>query len=253
MSVDHPTYPNPTIQEAICEIHFRLPGDAPWNPAFAGELFKKIQSDFPHFEPAATMGVQLEVGPAGMTQRMLPILPRMQFRHRERPLLRQLSPFVMTVNVLPKYPGWATVLEDIMAGWRDAVAVTEASAVRRIGLRYIDRIDRTRPDEPPGDWIAPSDYIPQYVLSSLPGFLSRLEARPAEEDRVIITLGEVAGTADQPGAFMLDIDCIVEKSISADDEVALRAEINRLHGRCWEAFQASLTPRYLKRLEEGAQ
>jgi len=251
MSEDHPTYPNPTIQEAICEIHFRLPGDGAWNPAFAGELFKKIQRDFPHFEPAASMGVQFEVGPAGMAPRLVPIRPQMQFRHRERPLLRQLSPFVMTVNVLPKYPGWAPVREDIMAGWRDAVAVTGASVVRRIGLRYIDRIERTRPDERPGEWIAPSQYIPQYVLSSLPGFLSRLEARPAEQDRVIITLGEVAGTAEQPGAFMLDIDCIVEKSIPADDESGLRAEINRLHSRCWEVFQASLTPRYVKRLEGG--
>ncbi len=253
MSESHPTYPNPTIQEAVCEIHFRLPGDVPWNPAFAGELFKRIQTDFPHFEPAATMGVQVEVGPAGMAQRMLPILPRMQFRHRERPLLRQLSPFILTVNVLPKYPGWATVLEDILAGWRDAVAVTAASAVRRIGLRYIDRIDRTRPDERPGDWIAPSDYIPKYVLSSLPGFLSRLEARPAEQDRVVITLGEIAATAESPGAIMLDIDCITEKQIAAADDAKLRKEISTLHDRCWEIFEASLTPRLRKLLEEGAQ
>ncbi len=249
MGEDHPTYPNPTIQEALCEIHFRLPGDAPWNPAFAGELFKRIQNEFPQFEPAATIGVQLEAGPAGTVQGMLPIISRMQFHHKDRRLLRQLSPFVLTVNVLPKYPGWETVREDIMAGWRNVVAVTAASEVRRIGLRYIDRIDRTRPDERPNDWIAPSDYIPKYVLSSLPGFLSRLQARPTEHDRMVITLGEIAATAEEPGAVMLDMDCIVEKSIPAEDDAALRAEINRLHDRCWEVFEASLTPRYVKRLE----
>lgn len=35
----HPTYPNPTIVEALCEIHFRFPEGTEWKPTLVGEFF----------------------------------------------------------------------------------------------------------------------------------------------------------------------------------------------------------------------
>ena len=47
----HPSYPNPTVQEAICEIFFGLPEGASRNARWFSEYFKGGRSEF-SFEPA---------------------------------------------------------------------------------------------------------------------------------------------------------------------------------------------------------
>ncbi len=44
MNSGYPTYPNPTITEAVCDIHFRLPQEKEWKPSLPGELFKHALS-----------------------------------------------------------------------------------------------------------------------------------------------------------------------------------------------------------------
>ncbi|MEJ2168025.1 MAG: hypothetical protein P8X90_21085 [Desulfobacterales bacterium] len=39
----HPSYRNPTIAAALCEIHFSLPDGAPWKASLAGDLFTKVK------------------------------------------------------------------------------------------------------------------------------------------------------------------------------------------------------------------
>lgn len=253
MSNAHPTYPNPTIQEAVCEIHFRLQESIAWNPAIFGELFKRIGSEFPNLEPAMRVGVELQVGAKGISQALLPPPQQwMRYRHATRNLLLQLSENIFTVNVLPKYPGWARMKEDILASWAKAREVIKPDKIMRIGLRYINRIERTHPDERPGDWLAPSDYIPKAVLSSLSGFLSRLEARTDPHSWVIVTLGEMSDTSGQGRApIILDIDCIVEKEIGTSED-AITEEIQRLHDTAWSVFSVSMTPR-LERLLQGGE
>src|SRR5579863_348492 len=50
MNSGYPAYPNPTITEAVCDIHFRLPQEKEWRPSFPGELFKHIQNEYPEME-----------------------------------------------------------------------------------------------------------------------------------------------------------------------------------------------------------
>ena len=142
--------------------------------------------------------------------------------------------------------------KDILDAWAAAREVIKPASITRIGLRYINRIDRSHPNESPSDWFAPSDYIPKAVLSSLPGFLSRLEVRPTLDSRRIVTLGEVTVHPDSvrdARAILLDIDCIVEKEIGIDDQ-AIIEEIAGLHDAAWEIFSASRTPR-LEQLLRG--
>lgn len=44
----HPSYPHPTIQEAICEIIFDMPQDKPWSPLLFGEYFRVFRMTTPH-------------------------------------------------------------------------------------------------------------------------------------------------------------------------------------------------------------
>lgn len=246
MSSEHPTYPNPTIQEALCEIHFGLDEGVAWKPTVLGEFFKAIQTEFPEMEPVSQMGFQLQTGPGRIEHTMLPPRQTMRYKHATKNLLAQLSEGILTINVLPTYAGWDSMRKDILDVWNKAVGVVEPRSVRRIGLRYIDYIHRESPDETPGDWLKASDYLPTAALNSLPGFLSRTEVRLDPQTRLIVALGE---TGDQPPAIVLDVDCIAEKDIGIDDESIAR-ETARLHERTSEVFFASMTPRLERRLQE---
>lgn len=249
MNSKHPTYPNPAIQEVVCEIHFRLPDGVDWRPALLGELFKHIQSEFPDLEPVTQIGIRSRIGPDGMAQAFLPPQQIMRYKHASRNLLRQLSKNIITVNVLPKYPGWMQMSRDILDAWTQTREVIKPAGVTRIGLRYINRIERDYPDAPPGNWLAPSRYIPESVLLSLPGFLSRLETRTSQHNRLIVTLGDQTDSSDQENSpIVLDIDCIIEKEIGIDND-AIVEEIELLHGNAWDIFSASMTPRLKRQLK----
>jgi uncharacterized protein (TIGR04255 family) len=174
---------------------------------------------------------------------LLPPQQRMRYKHASRNLLLQMSERIFTVNVLPKYEGWARMSKDILVAWTKVREVVKPAGITRIGLRYINRIERTRADELPRDWLAPSDYIPKAVLSSLPGFLSRLQIRTDPHNRLVVTVGDPATGAEQvANAIVLDIDCIVEKEIEIRDN-AIIEEITLLHDSAWNVFVASMTPR----------
>lgn len=251
MTEEHPTFQNPTIQEALCEIHFHLPDGVEWDSSLYGEFFKRVQSEFPTWEPSAQLGLEVRVGPSGAAQTLLPSQQRMRYRHASRNLVLQLSANILTVNELPKYPGWRQMRQDISEAWAQVCGAARPTDIARIGLRYINRIERTRPEEKAGDWLSPSDYIPVAALSSLPGFVSRLETRPSSNNRLIVTLGE-AGNDSREGlkAIVLDIDCIAERRLPADDD-ALLQEADNLHDVALTVFRASMTPRLRKLLEGG--
>lgn len=252
MSKDHPTFSNPTIQEAICEIHFQMPDSVEWNPSVAGEFLKRNQDAFPTMEPVTRLGFRFTAGPAGMEQALTPPTLLMRFRHKDRPMLVQISQGMLSVNVLPRYPGWRQMSSDILDAWTRASDVVQPSRLCRIGLRYINRIQRTEPGQVAGDWFRPTRYVAQAALSSLPCLLSRLEMQQDQESRLIVTLGELPnGEPLGLRSFLFDVDCIAEKTIAADGP-SLEAEIERLHETAWSVFSESITPRLRRLLDGGA-
>ena len=249
----HPSYRNPTIAEALCEIHFSLPDDAPWKASLAGDLFKQVQDEFPEMEPMTEIGLQFELGPRRLGHSLLPPRQRMRFKHKDRPLFLQLGPNVFTVNVLPKYTGWDSMSKDVISAWKQAKNALNPSRITRIGLRYINKVNMTDDNEIPGDWFKASDYIPAVVLRSKGSFLSRVESQIDAENRIIVTLaeGQSDGKEHKRG-IIFDIDRIIQKDIPVEDQV-LHGEMNNLHEHVWEIFKTGQTKRLRTFLEGGVK
>lgn len=246
----HPSYPNPTIREAVCEIHFRQPSDVAWKPTLPAELFKRIQQEFPEMEPVQEAGLEVQVGPEGLQQRWLPGRQRMRFRHAERPHLLQLSEELLTVNELQPYPGWDTMRSDIGNAWTRLSEVASLHAVTRVGLRYINVIPRTEAGQAPTVWLKATRYIPEATLESPEGYFSRVRAQLSATDRVIVTLGETTNElSGQHGGIVFDIDRITEEEIAASEEAVLSV-LDRLHEDVWTIFAEARTP-LLQQLLEG--
>jgi uncharacterized protein (TIGR04255 family) len=239
MNGEHVTYPNPIITEAICDIHFRLAESYPWKPSFPGELFKQIQNDYPEMEPVVEMGVQLEFGPSGTSTKILPQSQKIRFKHGTRSLIIQLGEESLSISVLAPYQGWKMMMNDTLSIWEQVKEVLHPGAINRIGLRFINRINREVEQERPGDWFVANNYFPKTVLNSEPGFLMRVQTRLDRENTLIVTLGDIGPESGSAfGAFIFDIDRIVERELSTQQSV-LKQEIDWLHTGVWSVFSSA--------------
>jgi uncharacterized protein (TIGR04255 family) len=242
----HPRFPNPTLQEALCEIHFSLPEGVQWDASSFGKYYERIAAEFPQFEPAAPAGLQLQLSSGQIG--FLPPQSRMRYKHRSRNLVLQLGENLLTVNVLPKYESWTRMRADILQGWEWAREVFQPAAILRIGLRYIDLIPRDDSAQLPREWLAPNNYVAAAALASTGDFLSRVEAHESTGRRVVVTVGQPQGT-DARG-LLLDIDCIEE--CEQDSSLEIEPSLEALHEVVWKVFSAFITPR-LQRLLEGGK
>ncbi len=246
----HPSFASPTIQEALCELHFTRAEGQKWNAQWFGDLFKKAGDDYPHMEPNETGEVGFGVTPDGtFVPQMRRTGIRTLYRHRARPQLFQLSDSTFTVNELAPYEGWEVFQRDIQRGW-DLLAQTVApKGLDRIGLRYINRIPRGGPDEPVSEWIASSEYVPERVRSATSRFHSRLQLPVSENVRLIVTVAELE--EEDRVWIMLDIDTVLFAQVPPEwAKIAARA--SELHDLVWEVFQGCMTDKLRAHLEEAS-
>ena len=236
----HDSYPRPVVAEALCELHFVLPQGKEWDGGLFGEFYRAVQGEYPKMEPRSEIALGGRTFPGGLRQDLLAGF-RMIYRHKDRPHLVQLASSVVTVNELAPYPGWGAFLKDIEGAWRRAQGILDAKSVRRIGLRYINRIPRKNPKERVSSWLKSSVFYPEYVLEQRNRFFSRLECALDGGNRVIVNLAEAS---EEGGArpIVFDIDAILEEETGVEwDDLERRLE--DLHDRIWEVFSSGLTPR----------
>jgi uncharacterized protein (TIGR04255 family) len=189
-------------------------------------------------EPVLEMGLQLEVGPGGTSTKILPPPQKVRFKHRTSPLILQLAENAFSMSTLSPYQGWEVMRDDTLAAWRQVEEVLMPEIITRVGLRYINRIEKETNQDHAGDWLVATDYIPHGILSSEPGFLLRIQTHLNSENILIITLGDTESEFEGGhGAIIFDIDRIVEREILPGQD--LEQEMDRLHADVWDVFSSA--------------
>lgn len=243
MATQHPSYPNPLVIEAVCEMHFRLPKEKPWSQTLPGDLFKRIQGEYPGIEAGLEVGLQLELSSVGLGQKFLSPRQRISFKHANRPIMLQLTDKALTVNVLAPYPGWNQMRRVVTNAWQNALDVLAPDAITRISLRYINQIKRKVPKERPSFWFRANDYIPAGALNSESGFLSRVEVHLNSENRVVVILGDQPSTPQvEYGSIIFDIDRLLDQELPPKVGT-LESEMDRLHEDIWRIFDSAKSDR----------
>lgn len=240
----HPTFVNPTIQEAICELHFRLSGDQRWKPDYPAIYFQAIQGEFPNFEPVAHTAMQMRIGVDGIEQSLTSQV-RTRYRHGMRSMLLQLSDNLLVINELRPYVGWRQMQADVLAAWHALRSTIPVASIERIGLRYINRVLRSEPEESPSLWLRPGPFVPAAVLSFSTTFSSRVAASLNASSRAIV---QVSTIDEDPLIFMFDIDCILEREIDLEEQ-ALVAALDELHSAVWDIFDNARTDHFTTYLQ----
>jgi uncharacterized protein (TIGR04255 family) len=243
---NHPSFPNPTICEAVCEINFKVISDAEWQNKIFGDLFKEICNDFPIQEPLIQTNIYLQKDKEGLLQ-ILPPQQWVRYKNNKNNLILQLTKNILTINLLPKYPGWEQMKEYILNYSIKVSKIIQSEAITQIGLRYINSIERNNPEETPGTWFNNNDYIPNSVLTSLPGFLYRNEFLINNNHRVVITVAEKDNNEKKD--IILDIDCISNKQIEIKKKL-IDKEIETLHQKAIDIFFSFRSPNIDKLLNK---
>ena len=241
MTVDHPTYPNPTIVEAVCELRFTPDGQGKWESTYFSEFSEKIKGDYPAFEPVQQHAAQVVLGAQGIASHAFQVEQRMKFKNSDESRLIQIGPSSLAVFFLPKYPGWNFFHDEILSVWGKAVQVIGNKAISRIGLRYINRLPSLQTGGSLSSWLKASQFLPSSVLASKGSTFFRSEVTEEHGNQTVITIGQQEDPSQvEKATYIFDIDCSTTGGITSSAE-SISQVISALHNRAWEVFSASKT------------
>jgi len=223
-SEPHPTYTNPTVNEAICDIHFTIPEGLSWNSSYYSKYFTLIQGEYSLFEPVFDSGAP--VFDKSST--------KMRFYHDKRNHYIQLSELALTINELQPYLGWQIMQTDILNAWgvhREAIGPVQIDAV---SLRYVNFILAENEHQKLGEWLEKNPYVADSVLTMQPSF-SQVLSTTQKGTRLLINTGEIKSPPeDGERTFVLDINAMY--MVDEGSQIEISAVINQLHNEVWEIF-----------------
>lgn len=231
-------YRNPPLQEAICEIYF----DA--KEPLDEKRFESLRFDWrdqgfgdQRFVDQKQVNVRLSI--QGLETKEIPSDRKLVCRSDDGSQLIQLTRNMLVVNHLAPYPGWADVFRPIVlqrvAELQTAVPL---NGVKRVGLRYIDRIDIPQAPLEWSDWFNLDFPVPAALKR--PG--SRLQMRvesPLEEDlKGIVQIFSAPERKRGHSSVIFDMDVISSRYLALNE---IEVELERVHEPQTLAFEEILT------------
>lgn len=208
-----------------------------------------VQELFPTMETVFDEQIEVIFSPTGEPTHNRINSPRLRFFNESRTSLIQLGQDgnVLTFNVLKPYPGWEALRATVESLWPKLRDILKPQKIGRVGLRYINRIERSQEFPLLSDWLKPNDYLPKAVVASRSPYNFNASVEDAEGRQLNIRVGE----PEPGGATIFDIDVVSKRSHSPETE-ELISTLNHLHDEEWSVFEGSITETFMRHLR-GAQ
>src|SRR5258708_5559593 len=130
-----PPYPKAPITEGV--IHLSVAGTA--TPEELQKLVKRFAKDYPQQEALAAINVTINTtgGAATVEQD----LQGYRVKSTDQADIVLVFPDGVAAARLPPYPGWEHLRERTRTAWTEWRGNITYSALKRVGIRYINRID----------------------------------------------------------------------------------------------------------------
>lgn len=231
-------YSNPPIVEALCEFQF-IPSQ-PWDMTIPGLLYEKISGEFPVKQQQMGFGIGFQPKEGGIEQKV-EMSQRMQFFRSDKSALVQVGPDLFTINHLKPYPTWEAFKPLILNNLRRYQEIAKPKGFKRIGLRYINKIEF---DVHPIELTDYFNYYP-FIPTNLPQMHETFQVRveiPYEEghDRLLLTLGTAISEKPDILSLLLDLDYIMAmpERISLDQAPDW---VEKAHTMVENAFETCIT------------
>ena len=240
-------YRKPPIIEALCEFHFVEEG---WDWTIPGLIYQELKDRFPQKRQAQVVEFEVQAEPPQFSQRMKGGPGRMQFLRADQSALVQVGPNLLAVNHLPPYPHWSEFKVLVFDALSIYERVARPKGFRRIGLRYINRIEipDAMSDFPTYFNLGP--HLPGEIAAPYDTILMRVGLQhETEQGELLLTFASAPDDNDLTSAFILDLDFVTTAAGELNMETA-RDWVEIAHGHIETAFEACLRDRLREIFEE---
>lgn len=231
-------YKNPPIIEALCEFQF-IPSQ-PWDITIPGLFYEKIKDEFPIRQQQTGFGLSFQPK-EGLLEQKVEMTQRIQFFRPDKSALIQVGQDLLTINHLKPYPTWEVLKPLIINNLIKYKEISNPKGFKRIGLRYINRIEFEKGPIELTDYFNYYPFLPSKLPQIHESFLVRVEI-PYEggRDRLIMNLGSIIPEKPEILPLLLDLDYImaIPEHISLDQAYDW---IENAHTVIENAFEACLT------------
>ncbi|TDJ01801.1 MAG: TIGR04255 family protein [Caldithrix sp.] len=244
-------YKKAPIIEAICEFTFAPISD--WDLVIPGLIYDKVKSDFPKRKQLKSLDFDIASDNKTVAQQVR-VTDKIQLLREDEKAFIQISPNVLSINHLKPYPSWNEYLPLIQIGFKQYVEVVKNIEILRIGLRYINRIEFLKSEEP-HEKVELEDYfefrpfigrkLPQDYHSCKVGIQQVFEDT---RDNLILQLGAEKTQASDKLVIILDFDysLVKPKQISVENVFDW---IETAHLHIEDTFEACITDKLRNKFE----
>jgi uncharacterized protein (TIGR04255 family) len=247
-------YRKPPIVEAICEFSFEL--GQPWDGTLPGLIYSEVKESFPKKRQQAVFQFGIQI--AGQNPAAAPLfgLPaatqepfsRLQFLSEDERTLIQIAPDVLTINKLRPYSSWSDLkplVLDVLAKYQKAA---QPKAIRRLGVRYINRIQIPLAEVQIQDYLVAFPNLPEALPQRISVWMQRSEIPFDELGTLILQTGSVREPGHEGVVFLLDLDFVTSGQPFGVELAADRIET--AHEKVELAFETCITQESRKLFEE---
>lgn len=240
-------YKNPPVVEALCEIFF---DGSQWDSTLPGLFFERIKNDYPQKKELEQIGLEVKVSKDVQGSKVLRGNQRIQFIKNDGSQLVQVEKDLLVINQLipyPRFEDWKPKIDAMLAIYKE---LAKPNSIKRIGVRYINRVVI------PADKFKMEDYfclypeVPQSLGAMHGKFMMRLEIPPKHKGHLlVITFATAPAESPEVSAEMFDLYNICTMPASASsaqiDECIMEA-----HENIEMAFENSITDKTRTLFEE---
>ncbi len=231
-------YETPPLIEAVCEFQFEP--SQPWDWTIPGLVYDKVKKEFPKKKQQNVIEMEVRADPE-ISQSVKGGIARMQFLREDEHALVQVGPNLLGVSHLKPYPTWGKFQEMIINGLAVYRDVANPKALKRIGLRYINRLEIPQSQIRIEDYILAVPSIPEPVPQVFATWLQRVEIPFVDANGLMVIQSGLLKQED-PNVivFVLDLDFITldVRKINLDNTVEW---VRQAHDEIERTFEACIT------------
>ena len=212
IAVPKPPYPKAPITEGV--IHLAVAGTA--TPEELQKLVKRFTKDYPQQETLAAINVTINTTGGAATVEQHPQGDRLKSTDQADIVL--VFPDGAAAARLAPYPGWEHLRERARTAWVEWRRNVTYSVLRRIGIRYINRIDVPIKQPEMLDieaYLRFTPRVPDFSKQPLNGFLVQI-TRPTDLEHWSVS---ITSTIMSPAPLINHVSMVLDIDVFRTDQI----------------------------------
>lgn len=232
-------YRNSPVVEVVCEFQFVSDGE--WDTTYPAKIHEIVKSQFPRHDTLKLSEVTMQLGGENISQNVK-VIERPRFLQEDEKAFIQIGQDLLAVNRLKPYPTWDLFFPLVIQAYTSYLQVAHPKGIKRIGLRYINRIVLPVPEIDLDDYFTMAPQIPAELPQVLSSYVVGMDI-PFEAGHSNLKLRFTSVPPDSPTAVaaLLDLDYSLTQPETLTLEQALDWVDKTAHIHVQEAFEACLT------------